>query len=619
MKDNAIKYLIALATAGAGIKVRFKGTQAFTDGKTINLPAAETPESKLMSPGYAWHESFHILFTDFDLYKRYKLEVQSMPLLPQVINAIEDGRIERNGKQNYPGISYTINKLIEHVKSKGDTLFNAPSEKTDPPNALLGYVLNWTRWNINGYSSVTELPKWRASLVKYIGEQTVAKVDSLLEKSRGVSTTEDVFHVSKEILEVIKQAAQDTPQQQSGGGNGQSGDDQPDSGGEASENQPNGSNEGENAESGDSTSSQDNDDGDQGAESDSSDGSSSQDEDNGQADGSGNAGSEDADDSSPHSDGSEGSKGSGQGMDSADSGQEQQEKAQAILDATGDDLAETDLGDIAAGVINEAAPENTTSDDDLERFYGGLLLDPATPAIAEYTEIASPAAALASRLRSHLQDISRKKKAATRRSGRKLNRKKLTRVALDDSRIWVAPGRAINTDAHVHMILDTSGSMGHEIENLRRFSLSTARAIESVAGVTLSVVSLTRPGGIPVVKHKEEKVTAVASRFRDLVARGGTPITETVEYSKAMVLNESKPLRIVVIFTDGDPNNARSLQSLAEDMTAQGIQFCGVILGKAPNQLEDMMPCSRIESLAQLPQVVADVIAISVKEANYVG
>jgi Mg-chelatase subunit ChlD len=616
MKDNAIKYLIALATAGAGIKVRFKGTQAYTDGKMINLPAAETPESKHMSPGYAWHESLHILFTDFDLYKRYKSDLQSLPLLPQVINAIEDGRIERNGKRSYPGISYTINKLIEHVKSKGDTLFNAPEEKTDPANALLGYVLNWTRWNINGYSSITEMPKWRAALVKHIGEQTVGKIDSLLETSRGVSTTEDVFHVSKEILKVIKQAAQDTPQQQSGGGNEQSGDDQPEQGGDVSGNQSNDSSESEDSESGGSNSSQ----GAEDSQSESGGSSTSQDEDGGEDDGACNAGSEGTDDSSPKGDGSEGQTESGQGQASDGSGQEHQERAQAILDATGDNLAETDLGDIAAGVINEAASENTPSDDDsFQQIFGGLLIDPASPATLEYTEIAAPAAALASRLRGRLQEISRNKKAATRRSGRRLNRKKLTRVALDDSRIWVAPGRAINTDAHVHMILDTSGSMGDEIENLRRFSLSTARAIESVANTSLSVVSLTRPGGTPVVKHKEEKVSAVASRFRDLCAGGGTPITETLACTKSMVLNEQKPLRIVVIFTDGDPNNAHSLRSLVEDMTCEGIRFSGVILGRAINQLDDIMPCSRIDSLAQLPIVVSDLIAVSVKEANYVG
>jgi Mg-chelatase subunit ChlD len=95
-----------------GVTIRIGGTEAYTDGNVIQLPAlpVQYDESFInLVRGYTDHEAAHIRHTDFDVLKR----VQS-PLERHVFNILEDWRVENAMSTIYPGSRRNFRWLIRY-------------------------------------------------------------------------------------------------------------------------------------------------------------------------------------------------------------------------------------------------------------------------------------------------------------------------------------------------------------------------------------------------------------------------------------------------------------------------------------------------------------------------
>lgn len=145
---------------GERINVVFKGTRAYTNGKTIVLPAirdlAEIPYSTARALiGYAIHEVSHVRFTDFEAIIR-AIEAGKMTsdaLIKKFENAIEDYRIERKISREFPGSASDLEALRN--------LIHPPLKKLKPgwladPRACGPLALTWTGSLLNGFR-VTEV------------------------------------------------------------------------------------------------------------------------------------------------------------------------------------------------------------------------------------------------------------------------------------------------------------------------------------------------------------------------------------------------------------------------------------------------------------------------------
>jgi len=584
----AIKQLIAIATSGKGIQVNFGGNQAYTDGKMINLPAEVTPEAEEMTLGYAWHESFHIEHTDFSVALGLEKEIKAQPLLKELENCLEDGRIERVSLLTFPGTRRVMDDLIAAIVKRGEdpknpdpSLFNEPPQDIGAPNALLGFVLNWTRKNVNGYSAIQFLGEWRGALVNAIGESLVSQIEDLLEQHRMVEDTAQAFDVSARILDLVKFPPKE---QDKSGGNGQ-GEGKPEPG----ENDASGGGQGS-PETGDQPQSQNN-------------GQSGDPSDDKQQDGPGKSG-DSKPDPSGKPDGKDAASGKGERT-------EEQEKARkSILSATKKDLADTDLGDIAGKAINQ---EQAKVPPGARKGPGGpgncfsLTLPPARADESLYKEVAASAGALGSRLGGIIEGQTLVKGQHTRRSGKRLNIRKLARVGMGDSRVFKRPLEEVDTTGHIHVLLDTSGSMEGSVALLRRSGLASVRAIESVGGLSVSASTLpAKRGPITVLKTPHESSIGVAGRFRDIKASGGTPMTGSIEAIE-FFLKLPVSSRLLIIFTDGQPHGTEEVEKCVERLAREGgVYSAAVILGDKKNSLENFMDCRRIKSLAELPKVVTD-------------
>ena len=85
-----------------GVTVEIGGSEAYTDGKTIHLPALPLdfePELIIMIRGFTDHESAHIRETDFETLRKANLT----PFQHNLFNILEDWRIEERLSARYPG------------------------------------------------------------------------------------------------------------------------------------------------------------------------------------------------------------------------------------------------------------------------------------------------------------------------------------------------------------------------------------------------------------------------------------------------------------------------------------------------------------------------------------
>src|SRR5699024_6830155 len=142
----------------------------------------------------------------------------------------------------------------------------------------------------------------------------------------------------------------------------------------------------------------------------------------------------------------------------------------------------------------------------------------------------------------------------------------------------------VDVSAAVHVLLDTSGSMGVMGDQLSTYGLATARALEQ-AELVVSVSTLPTAGNVTLLKGQHEACSAVSGRFAGISIGGGTPMAESMEVVMRL-LSEAPEVghRVMVIFTDGKPRSLDAVRRcVAENAT---VRFCAAILGSETFDLE---------------------------------
>lgn len=172
-----------------GVRVFFKGTRAYTNGKDIVLPAikdmAEIPYSVARALiGYAIHEVGHVRHTDFGAILRAidagKMEPDK--LIKKFENCIEDYRIEREISREFPGAPADLTALRIKIHPKLSDL--SPDWMADP-RACGPLALTWTGSLLNGFPIPEVMPTLNA-----FSPPIRALVDRWTRQMDGVATTE---------------------------------------------------------------------------------------------------------------------------------------------------------------------------------------------------------------------------------------------------------------------------------------------------------------------------------------------------------------------------------------------------------------------------------------------
>lgn len=438
------------------------------------------------------------------------------PLRNALTNTLEDVRIEKALAHEYPGTRETIGSTVAHVLKEGGF---AP-DSTSPAGVLTSHVLLKLRSEVLGQDTLVPLAKQADEVLrKTFPKGAVTRLHGLLAEAHNLDTTADALRLTDSIIKMLKEeqekAKNETKQSTDGKRKG--------------------------ASSGQA----------------------------GNAEGHGAKG----------TDGAIGGKQAGDMTDqrASDSPTAQQLKAlQGALDAKADEVT-ADVFAEAAQLLNEQSAEGI-------RQHGWIVLPAAE--IADGTEarkqkVLSDARAHSNRLRAQLTGLvqsARDESRITKRSGRRLDRGRLHRLAVGDPRVFVSVLEHPAPNTAVHLLVDVSGSMKEAVPKAGssrcQLALDSAvalsLALESIRGVNPAVTAFPGFGApVQVLQRHNESIRRVAGRFEQ-TARGGTPMYEALWYAGTQLCLQPEPRKVLLVLTDGDPARSHDVKRVVGELEERG-------------------------------------------------
>ncbi|OQW69698.1 VWA domain-containing protein [Methylomonas sp. 11b] len=544
---NAFPIVAAAIGNRFGVKVRVGGDKAETDGQTIWLPAYEgdDPDYQDVAWGLLAHEAAHIRYSDFTL--RFGHSV----LRRRLCNAIEDVRIEHELAKDFPGTRLTIRTMIEKMIAKGD--FVANSIDDHPANILYGFVLKYLRTKVLGQSALLPLvEQTEAALKATFPKGAVTRLKGLLsEVPEGLQSESDCLQLTDRILTMIEdEFEQQRQQNQAQPSADEENTPEPDDM-EPDERLPNDIDENPSSES------------------------------------AGN------DDSTPKNSDDEPATPSDRSTSNPQGEDEENAEIadpmgvlQTLLSA-GDSDIELDVFESLKSALSLAA-ENVSEllmpsglEPPMDERAGAFLLRKVQD------ESGKIRAALQGLVQS--QTLNRSQHACR---GRRLDGKRLHRLPLGETKLFQRKETKAAPNTAIHLLLDKSESMGYQVTDSQgqpmgsrmpialEATLALALAFEGIPGVNPGVTAFPGHHDDSVFRLLEhgQRVNARTGAF-SLAATGSTPMTEAIWFAAASLLRCREPRKVLMVITDGQPNESLSTLELLQRCRDSDIETVGVGLG----------------------------------------
>ena len=572
MKNKTLHHAFPIVAAAIGnhfgIKVSVGGNQAYTDGRSIQLPAYEgdDPDYQDFAWGLLAHEAAHIRYSDFTL--RYGSSV----LRRRLCGAIEDVRIEHELAKDFPGTKLTIRTVIEKMMAKGD--FIASRIDDHPANILYSFVLKSLRARVLGQAALLPLVEQTEAVLKAkFPKGAVTRLKGMLsEVPLGLQSESDCLQLADRILTMIEQELEQQRQHQQA---------QPSEDEQTTPEPDDTDQAGESVDSDDSTApdTQDDMNPDEQLPNDTDDELSSEPAGNNNS----NPENPDDDPATP----ADCSSSTPQGED---------EKNAEIADLMGVLQTLLSAGD---GDIEQDVFESLKSALSLAAGNGSELLMPSghEPPINEQAgvfllrkvqgESGKIRAALQGLVQS--QTLSRSQHACR---GRRMDGKRLHRLPLGETKVFQRKQFKAAPNTAIHLLLDKSESMGYQVSDSQgqplgsrmpialEATLALALAFEGIPGVNPGVTAFPGRYDASVFRLLEhgQRVNARTGAF-SLAATGSTPMTEAIWFGAASLLRCREPRKVLMVMTDGQPNDTLSTLELLQRCRDSGIETVGVGLG----------------------------------------
>jgi nitric oxide reductase activation protein len=599
---NAFPIVAAALGNKFGVKVSVGGQDAYTDGDRINLPALDVDDDSELRDvawGYLAHEAAHVRFTDFIDFRN----AVTSPIRKSVVNILEDVRIEKSIQQAYPGTKRTTEKVVIHLIETNGFELVSNTDNPHPAAVLTQFLLFRLRHDVLGQTALNAYADSAEALLEAtFPAGAVTRLFGLLSEVPSLVYTRDCIRLADQILRMIqeeqeKAELQASQQPEQSGGNdsdsqpkqSQSDQDQEltDDAGDSQQNDP--------LQSADPQSNQSN----------ATDGQGDDDQVrlNGARD-SQQGNPSDADDQpsnqnndpvhlSEDSDQGDQEQKSGQGSHFPENGSTDQSQSAQLAQMLSSVLSagEEDLPDDVFEVVQEilgSQPKNSYDAD----IHMPLAMEPhRNDSIGQ--AILSKALAESGKIRASLQGLiqsSRRDRSVHKRSGNRIDGRKLSRLAQGDSRIFQRRTHHQAPNTALHLLVDGSGSMhGYADPNSRtrlidlaiESAVALALALEGISGVNPAITRF--PHGdsddvTPLLRHGQ-KVRPNASAFSS-ITDGGTPLHTALWYAAASVLATREERKVIMVLTDGQPddyhNGCLLTKAIIQRCINSGIELVGV-------------------------------------------
>lgn len=563
--------ILARALVDGSVNVVIGGDSAYSEGasRTIGLPSLPPAcnRAKALGLRFVVHESGHLDSSDFDAFESF---VSRRPQLRSLVNSLEDIRIERLREQRYRGARDTLEDGLRQLIEDGNVTALDPG---DPPLAILSrYVLYRLSVGVLGRDCLRAIANqseqvWEATFPKAFrlrAEELMDKIVHAKSTSDAICLATLIWDAAQEEMSSPSPSASSEPQQ------GQEGCSQ----------QP--SQQGDQNGGGGDTQAQ----------------------------------------KTPNADAKAGQ--SGQFSNEASPGTGSQSSGANELPPEGTNSS-ADCATAPLGYGGDALPQGGSSDNADRRGLQALLSAPPESGGDDIGQMVAKALSEVARDSDAMGDVDAERVLQINRDGSQFLsqikgetralRRKLTAVlesrALHDvrahtqgkvimknvaariqsgsTRIFEKRTDGITVDCAVQVLLDVSSSMKGRLQTALFASGALAMACEETDGVDLALAVFPyRRHTVGVVKQFKEPLRRVIGDFASVDAAGLTPMPEAMLWGGQNLMFSERSRRILLVVTDGKPQNPGLVRMVMQDLGGMGIEFAGV--GIRTNAVETLFP-----------------------------
>jgi hypothetical protein len=530
IRDQELAGLAMTLGRDAKIKITVGGDGSYCkpDGSHINIARmSSTPLGRMLMTGLVFHEIGH---------KNYTKGGRPDGLLGDMINVIEDVRVDKETIKARPGTCFNLEAVTTHYVNKGSL------EPANLAHALLGKVMAYGFGRVLQHKSILPLEALCNEMMDdAFGQEFIDDVDAIIKDIPKLRSTRDATVMAQKLIDLLinppsqkqQQAGTQEVLQQShkGKGNGT---------GKKQATKP------ENTQ---------------------------QEQEDNQASGSGGNGA---------------GKGGGKRPTPEEIAELLKNKTgygdlSALIQSELDDIAESTPSSILAGI--PMLPDIGR----LKGNYGKL----------DEVEAISAASRMRARILGMLQSIKMQPKSFGL-SGRKLANGRLVRMATGDPRIFRKKTESKEVNTAIVVLLDLSGSMNgrYEVANAAAFALhSTLFGLKGVA-----ICSMEFSG-----KDKEPDVNMLVGFGKKPKSENfnhhpfdGTPTDTAIWAGRVMLLQRPEPRKIMLILTDGCPDDSNETKAVSKRTMQDGIEIAAI--GIMANCVKNYWDNHKIiETIQELP------------------
>lgn len=585
-----------------GVKVLLEGKRAYTNGTTVVVPFTE--DDLQLSFGYIAHECSHVRNTDMDVFR----STTPNPFRKNLLNILEDIRIERLSMDEYPGTEDDIRYLNRKVLL--DPFKPEQVAQAKPVSIIHNAILFGSYWKLQEPQLEVPGKAYLEALEALVGQETADKIMAKALNTLKCNSTDEVLVLVDEIIELLP-SEKDQPQEEP--------DAEPDEGEEEGEqgdqSESGNSDDQDKAASGDDQS-PDSNDGEEGAESAEGEGEAGSSEQADPDQGNGSSGGQskdegDAESEQKSSSGSASDQTSEEGSAEGDQGQPSTENAKGkpskggdqgnqqgngpndlreqAMNATADDLKGliSEVGEAAAELLNRKAQQ------EYHAVTPFALAGRATRRSGDASHRREMLGAEHSAgLRQVLNGLLQAQvdcRVQLKRTGRRIDTSRIAMMKGGETRVFRNKARSERQSAAIQFLFDKSGSMQEAMEDAEAALFAVLRSLEGLPLVTTGAMAFPgshaySDGCCDLIKRSNERLgAAVQAGGFGALAAGGTPLAQALWPAAIEVLRAKGERKVLFVITDGEPQSGSEgkCRELIERCEASGIEVVGLGFGQA--------------------------------------
>lgn len=504
IRDQELAGLAMTLGRDAKIKITVSGDGSYCkpDGSHINIarmPA--TPLGRMLMTGLVFHEIGH---------KNHTKGGRPDGLLGDMMNVIEDIRVDTETIKDRPGTCFNLEAVTTHYVNKGSL------EPKSLAHAMLGKVMAYGFGKLMNHTAILPLETLCDEMMDdAFGQDFVDEVDVIIKDIPKLKSTKEATVMARKLIELLvqqKSQPQITPQKQQ---QGQSQNGKPGNG-RGKKGQP------------------------------------SNQQDSNQSSGSGGTGA-----------------GSGGGNRPTP-----EEIEEMLQNKTGygdlSQLIQSELDDLANSTpgINMAGIPMLPDIGRLKAQHGKL----------DEVEAISASSRMRARMMGLLQSIKRQP-VSYGTSGRKLASGRLVRMATGDPRIFRKKVETVSVNTAVMVLLDLSGSMAgkYDVANPAAFALHNT--LFGLKGVAVCSAEFSGKDKQPEVNVLVDFGQKPRSENFNHYPFDGTPTHKAIWAGRAMLLQRPEARKIMLILTDGCPDDGQETKAATKRTMKDGIEIAAIGIG----------------------------------------